>query len=112
MKVQGKNYRAVWMVGRNVVVINQPLLRHRLWAVIRLKNHYETVHAIKAMIIRGAGTIGATAAHGMAQAFLEGVNLNRAYCWSPPTGHSGQPKFLTAGPLIPHWVYDGFQKTR
>src|ERR1039457_1832984 len=33
MKVQGKNYRAVWMVGRDVVVINQPLVPHRLWAI-------------------------------------------------------------------------------
>src|ERR1017187_5288840 len=34
------------------------------------------------MIIRGAGTIGATAAYGMAQAFLEGVNLT-----APIAGH-------------------------
>ena len=34
------------------------------------------------MIIRGAGTIGATAAYGMAQAFLEGVSLT-----APIAGH-------------------------
>jgi S-methyl-5-thioribose-1-phosphate isomerase len=78
MKVQGKNYRAVWMVARDVVVINQPLLPHR-FALLRLKNHRETANAIKTMIIRGAGTIGATAAYGMAQAFVEGVDLDRAY---------------------------------
>ena len=70
MKVRGKNYRAVWMEGRDVVVINQPLLPHR-FALQRLKNHRETAHAIKTMIVRGAGTIGATAAYGLAQAFLE-----------------------------------------
>jgi len=78
MKVRGKNYRAVWMEGRDVVVINQPLLPHR-FELLRLKNHRATAHAIKTMIVRGAGTIGATAAYGMAQAFLEGVDLNRAY---------------------------------
>ena len=78
MKVRGKNYRAVWMVGRHVVVINQPLLPHR-FGLLRLKNHRETANAIKTMIIRGAGTIGATAAYGMAQAYLEGVDLDRAY---------------------------------
>jgi len=78
MKVRGKNYRAVWMEGRDVVVINQPLLPHK-FELLRLKNHRATAHAIKTMIIRGAGTIGATAAYGMAQAFLEGVDLNRAY---------------------------------
>src|SRR5579871_2242323 len=78
MKVGRKNYRAVWMDGRDVVVINQPLLPHR-FALLRLKNHRETANAIKTMIIRGAGTIGATAAYGMAQAYLEGVDLDRAY---------------------------------
>ena len=78
MKVRGKNYRAVWMEGRDVVVINQPLLPHR-FALSRLKNHRATANAIKTMVISGAGTIGATAAYGMAQAWLEGVDLNRAY---------------------------------
>ena len=78
MKVRGKNYRAVWMEGRDVVVINQPLLPHK-FELLRLKNHRATANAIKTMIIRGAGTIGATAAYGMAQAWLEGVDLNRAY---------------------------------
>jgi len=78
MKVRGKNYRAVWMKGRDVVVINQPLLPHR-FGLLRLKNHRETAEAIRTMIIRGAGTIGATAAYGMAQAFLEGADLARAY---------------------------------
>src|SRR5258706_2377902 len=70
MKVRGKNYRAVWMEGRDVVVVNQPLLPHR-FGLLRLKNHRQTANAITTMIIRGAGTIGATAAYGLAQAFLE-----------------------------------------
>jgi translation initiation factor eIF-2B subunit alpha/methylthioribose-1-phosphate isomerase len=78
MKVHGKNYRAVWMEGRDVVVINQPLLPHR-FALLRLKNHRQTADAIRTMIVRGAGTIGATAGYGMAQAYLEGVDLDQAY---------------------------------
>ena len=70
MKVRGKNYIAVWMKGRNVMVINQPLLPHK-FEIIALKNHRETANAIKTMIIRGAGTIGATAGFGLAQAALE-----------------------------------------
>jgi S-methyl-5-thioribose-1-phosphate isomerase len=66
------------MKGRDVVVINQPLLPHR-FELLRLKNHRETARAIQTMIVRGAGTIGATAAYGMAQAYLEGVDLDRAY---------------------------------
>ncbi len=70
MKVHGKNYRAVWMEGRHVVVIDQRLLPHK-FKLLRLRNHRETAEAIRNMTIRGAGTIGATAAYGMAQAFLE-----------------------------------------
>jgi len=66
------------MEGRDVVVINQPLLPHR-FELLRLKNHRETARAIRAMIVRGAGTIGATAAYGLAQAYLEGVDIDRAY---------------------------------
>jgi S-methyl-5-thioribose-1-phosphate isomerase len=78
MRVQNKNYRAVWMEGRNVVAVNQPLLPHR-FELLRLRNHRETARAIKTMTVRGAGTIGATAAYGMAQAYLEGVDIDRAY---------------------------------
>ena len=70
MKVRGKEYRAVWMVGGTVVVIDQPLLPHR-FALRRLHNHCETAEAIRTMIIRGAGTIGATAGYGLAQACRE-----------------------------------------
>jgi len=79
MLVRGKEYRAVWMEGRDVVVVNQPLLPHR-FALLRLRNHRETANAIKTMIVRGAGTIGATAAYGLAQACLEAGRQRR---WRP-----------------------------
>ncbi len=74
MKVFGKNYRASWMIekkGRAIVrVIDQPLLPHR-FAIKDLKTHEDTAEAIRDMTIRGAGTIGAVAAFGMAQGCLE-----------------------------------------
>jgi len=81
MKVHGKYYRAVWMHRRDVVVIDQTLLPHR-FKLLCLKNHRETARAISTMTIRGAGTIGATAAYGMAQAFLENQSpsyIRKAY---------------------------------
>ena len=78
MKVRGKDYRSVWMKGRDVVVVNQPLLPHR-FELLRLKNHRQTAKAIKTMIVRGAGTIGAAAGYGLAQAYLEGVDMQKAY---------------------------------
>ncbi len=70
MKVHGKDYRAVWMERRDVMVIDQTLLPHR-FKLLRLGNHRETARVIAAMIVRGAGTIGATAGYGMAQAVFE-----------------------------------------
>jgi methylthioribose-1-phosphate isomerase len=78
MKVRGKEYRSVWMSGRDVVAVNQPLLPHR-FELLRLKNHRQTANAIKTMIVRGAGTIGAAAAYGLAQAYLEGADIQKAY---------------------------------
>jgi S-methyl-5-thioribose-1-phosphate isomerase len=69
MRVRGKNYLAVWMDGKDVVVINQPSLPHK-FELLRLKNHRQTAEAIRTMIVRGAGTIGATGAYGLAQAAL------------------------------------------
>jgi translation initiation factor eIF-2B subunit alpha/methylthioribose-1-phosphate isomerase len=66
------------MEGRDVVVINQPLLPGK-FALCRLRNYRQTAEAIRTMMVRGAGTIGATAGYGMAQAFLEGADLDAAY---------------------------------
>jgi methylthioribose-1-phosphate isomerase len=41
---------------------DQPAFAAHRFELLRLKNHRETAKAIKTMIIRGAGTIGATAA--------------------------------------------------
>ena len=70
MKVQGKDYRTVWMEGAVVKTINQPMLPHR-FEIAELATHRDTAVAIKTMIVRGAGAIGATAGFGMAQVFIE-----------------------------------------
>ena len=75
MKVNGKGYRTVWMEGSEVKLINQTLLPHK-FEIYTCKNYEETAEAIKTMIVRGAGAIGATAAYGVAQATLEANNNN------------------------------------
>jgi len=56
---------------RGVVrMINQPLIPHR-FEVVDLATHQETAEAIRTMVVRGAGAIGAAAGYGMAQAVLE-----------------------------------------
>ena len=66
MKVDGKSMRTIWLEpdGWSVGVIDQTALPHRL-VTVRLTTLEDTAHAIRAMVIRGAPLIGATAAYGM-----------------------------------------------
>ncbi len=70
MRVNGVPYRTVWMEGSTVCMVNQPLLPLR-FEIISLSSYQETAQAIKTMIVRGAGAIGAAAGYGMAQVALE-----------------------------------------
>jgi methylthioribose-1-phosphate isomerase len=63
-----QNYRTVAFDYRTneVVLIEQRLLPHS-FELVRTRDFKETARAIKDMIVRGAGAIGATAAYGYAQ---------------------------------------------
>ncbi len=83
MKVDGKPMRTIWLEpdGWSVGIIDQTALPHRL-VTKRLTSFEETAHAIRAMLIRGAPLIGATAAYGMCLALREDASdegLERAY---------------------------------
>ncbi len=66
MKIKGKPYRTIWpgSDGRSVEIIDQTRLPHE-FVVARLSNLEEAAHAIRAMQVRGAPLIGATAAYGL-----------------------------------------------
>lgn len=70
MKVEGKQYRTVWLEGSAVRMINQHLIPHR-FEIADLPDHLHTARAIRDMVVRGAGAIGATAGYGMAQVAME-----------------------------------------
>jgi len=70
MRVDGRDYRTVWMEGSVVRMINQPLIPHR-FEIVDMPTHVETAQAISRMVVRGAGAIGASAGFGMAQVVLE-----------------------------------------
>ena len=70
MKVHGKEYRTVWMEGNSVFMIEQNLLPFE-FRIIECKSYRDTCLAIRNMVIRGAGAIGAAAGFAMAQACLE-----------------------------------------
>jgi methylthioribose-1-phosphate isomerase len=83
MKVDGRAMRTIWLEpdGWSVGVIDQTALPHRL-SIVKLTSLDEVAHAIRAMVIRGAPLIGATAAYGMALALHADASdeaLERAY---------------------------------
>src|ERR1700685_4187719 len=83
MKVGGKSTRTIWLEpdGWSVGVIDQTALPHRL-ATARLTSLEQAAQAIRAMVIRGAPLIGATAAYGICLALRDDASdesLDRAY---------------------------------
>jgi S-methyl-5-thioribose-1-phosphate isomerase len=70
VKVNGKDYRTVWMKGSSLFFIEQNILPFD-FKIYEAKSYRDTCNAIKTMMVRGAGAIGATAGFAMAQAFLE-----------------------------------------
>src|SRR5437879_3330035 len=63
-----RNYRTVTFDSeRNaVLLVEQRLLPHE-FRIVSTLNFRQTAQAIKEMVVRGAGAIGATAAYGLAQ---------------------------------------------
>jgi methylthioribose-1-phosphate isomerase len=83
MKVGSVHRRTIWPSadGQAVEVIDQTKLPHD-FVTTRLETLDEAAHAIRAMLIRGAPLIGATAAYGMALALKadsSDAGLDRAY---------------------------------
>ena len=83
MKVGSVHRRTIWPSadGQAVEVIDQTRLPHD-FVTTRLDTLDEAAHAIRAMLIRGAPLIGATAAYGMALALTADASdtgLARAY---------------------------------
>src|SRR5215468_10437644 len=77
---QKRSYRTVWFEsGSNRVrLIDQRLLPHA-FDIVATKDFRATARAIKDMVVRGAGAIGATAAYGLAQGLraFRGRDLGR-----------------------------------
>jgi methylthioribose-1-phosphate isomerase len=75
-----RHYRTVTFDRRsnNVLLIEQRLLPHD-FKVVRMPDYRLTAKAIKDMVVRGAGAIGATAAYGLAQgaSAFRGRNLEK-----------------------------------
>ncbi|MBU1011672.1 MAG: S-methyl-5-thioribose-1-phosphate isomerase [Bacteroidetes bacterium] len=69
MKVDGQEYRTIWMEGTTVFMIEQNLLPFE-FKIHESSSYFETCFAITTMTVRGAGALGAAAGFAMAQAFM------------------------------------------
>ncbi len=72
MKVNNQAFRTVWIEETTVKLIEQNLLPFE-FKIHSCKSYKDTCVAIKTMIVRGAGAIGATAGFAMAQAIAEAM---------------------------------------
>ena len=72
MKIDGVPYRTIWLNddGWSVGIIDQTRLPHR-FATVDLRTLDDAAHAIRAMLVRGAPLIGATAAYGLCLALRD-----------------------------------------
>lgn len=81
MKVNGKNYKTIWMEGEKVKLIDQNLLPFR-FEIIELENWEVIWEAIVNMNVRGAGAIGVAAGYAMALAFIQSPQVGgEEYLW-------------------------------
>ncbi|MBU0684883.1 MAG: S-methyl-5-thioribose-1-phosphate isomerase [Thermoplasmatota archaeon] len=72
-----RDIRALWMEKGVVKAIDQRLLPSQL-KIVTIRTVAEMAHAISDMTIRGAPSIGAAGAYGMALAWLRKENLTKA----------------------------------
>ena len=78
MKVGSQHFRTIWLASdeRTVKVIDQRKLPFE-FALTELRTVADTAFAIREMMVRGAGLIGATAGFGMLLAALEAERMDR-----------------------------------
>ena len=74
MRVNGTQYRTVWLEGSVVKMIDQRRLPAR-FEILELPTYHHTAEAIRNMTVRGAGAIGVAAGFAMAQASLSAATL-------------------------------------
>jgi S-methyl-5-thioribose-1-phosphate isomerase len=65
MKIDGRDYRALWQEGKTIQFIDQRKLPYS-FELYTARTVDDIAYAIKDMIVRGAPAIGAAAAYGMA----------------------------------------------
>jgi S-methyl-5-thioribose-1-phosphate isomerase len=78
VRVEGRDYRAVWWSNDSINYVDQRLIPYK-FEIATASNLEEVEDAIISMGVRGAPTIGVMAAYGLAMAIRAGVDAQVAY---------------------------------
>ncbi len=108
MKVGGTHYQTIWLKPDDptiVQIIDQRRLPHE-FVVLDLRTVAEVAHAIQAMIVRGAGLIGVTAAYGMYIAVLTAPKTTRRAFWDDVKAAGAQLKATRPTAVNLAWAVD------
>ncbi|MBK9745218.1 MAG: S-methyl-5-thioribose-1-phosphate isomerase [Anaerolineae bacterium] len=108
MKVGGTHYQTIWLQPDDptiVQIIDQRRLPHE-FVVLDLRTVAEVAHAIQAMIVRGAGLIGVTAAYGMYIAVLTAPKTTRRAFWDDVEAAGAQLKATRPTAVNLAWAVD------
>ncbi|MEM0163000.1 MAG: S-methyl-5-thioribose-1-phosphate isomerase [Thermoplasmata archaeon] len=73
-----KDMKAVWFENKYVLFIDQRKIPDSI-ELYTAKDYEDVAYAIETMVVRGAPAIGVAAAYGIAQAALQGKNLDVAF---------------------------------
>ncbi len=91
--------RAVWFENGRVRMIDQRILPQR-FEVLDLTDHLRVAESIRNMTVRGAPSIGAAAAYGMAMASLNGADLDEAAIMLKGTRPTANDLFYAVDQLL------------
>ena len=86
MKIDGKDYRALWLEDKTIKFIDQRKLPYS-FEIFTAKTVDDVSYAIKDMVVRGAPAIGAAAAYGMALGAQEAQKSAKLLKATRPTAH-------------------------
>ena len=78
MNINRLDYKTVWRAGSIVCLIDQNQLPFS-FEIYKCRSCVEICEAIKKMVVRGAGAIGAAAGYAMAQAFMEARSCSETF---------------------------------
>ena len=104
MIINSKHYRSVWFEDGKLKLINQPKLPH-IFEIYEYSDYRDVATAIETMVVRGAPSIGATGAYGIALAQIQQENIVNAAQRLKQTRPTAQDLFYGIEKMMEEFSY-------